>query len=145
MGLWRRTALARARRFYWLWGVAAPLPVGLVVYFLAANLTDAEMILRLVFAAGAAGVVFYIVESFYLRREEKRDKRQSRRKTLEAQGVSSSRARSISTPYTAPATVLANAELDGTRSTSAQDALGATRPGAGRRGQPSPCSEDQRS
>jgi hypothetical protein len=34
------------------------------------------------FAAGAAGVVFYIVESFYLRREEKRDKRQSRPKDI---------------------------------------------------------------
>ena len=43
--------------------------------------TDAEMntrILRLGFAARAAGVVFYITESFYLRREEKLDKRQSR-------------------------------------------------------------------
>jgi hypothetical protein len=35
-------------------------------------------ILRLGFAARAAGVVFYITESFYLRREEKLDKRQSR-------------------------------------------------------------------
>ena len=50
------------------------------VYFIASSLTDADMntrILRLGFAAGAAGVVFYIVESFYLRREEKRDQRQS--------------------------------------------------------------------
>jgi hypothetical protein len=37
-------------------------------------------ILRLGFAAGAAGVVFYIAESYYLRREEKRGKRQSRPK-----------------------------------------------------------------
>jgi hypothetical protein len=75
--------LARARRFYWLWGVVLPLLVGLAVYFLAANLTDAEMgtgMLRLGFAAGAAGVVFYIAESLYLRREEKRGKRQSRPK-----------------------------------------------------------------
>jgi hypothetical protein len=60
-----------------------PSLVGIVVYFLAANLTDAEMdtrILRLGFAAGAAGVVFYIAESFYLRREEKLDKRQRRPK-----------------------------------------------------------------
>jgi hypothetical protein len=64
-------------------GVAVPLLVGLVVYFLAANLTDAEMdtrMLRLGFAAGAAGAVFYIAESFYLRREEKLNKRQSRLK-----------------------------------------------------------------
>jgi hypothetical protein len=59
--------------------VAVPLLVGLVVYFLTANLTDAEMdtrILRLGFAAGAAGVVFYIVESYYLRRDENRNRRQ---------------------------------------------------------------------
>jgi len=75
--------LARARRFYWLWGVGLPLLVGFVVYFITANPTDADMntrILRLGFAAGAAGVVFYIAESYYLRREEKLDKRQRRPK-----------------------------------------------------------------
>jgi hypothetical protein len=63
--------------------VVVPLLVGLIVYFLTGNLTDADMdtrILRLGFAAGAAGVVFYIAESFYLRREEKLKKRQSRPK-----------------------------------------------------------------
>ena len=48
-----------------------------------ANLTDADMntrSLRLGFAAGAAGAVFYIAESYYLRREEKLDKRQRRPK-----------------------------------------------------------------
>jgi len=57
--------------------------VGLVVYFITANLTDADMntrSLRLGFAAGAAGAVFYIAESYYLRREEKLDKRQRRPK-----------------------------------------------------------------
>jgi hypothetical protein len=70
--------VARARRFYWLWGVALPVLVGVVVYFLAANLTETDMntrTLRLGFAVGAAVVVFYIAESFYLRREEKLDKR----------------------------------------------------------------------
>ena len=53
--------MARARRFYWLWSVALPSLVGVVVYFLAANFTDADvMILSLGFAAGAADVVFLL-------------------------------------------------------------------------------------
>jgi hypothetical protein len=71
--------LARSRRFYWLWGVALPLFVGLAVYVLTPDLAENSMqnhVMKLGFAAGAAVVVFYIVESYYLRREENRNRRQ---------------------------------------------------------------------
>jgi len=67
------------RRFHWLWGVAVPLLVGLGVYALTPDLAENSMqnhVMKLGFAAGAAVVVFYIVESYYLRRDENRNRRQ---------------------------------------------------------------------
>jgi hypothetical protein len=66
------------RRFYWLWGVAVPLLVGLGVYALTPDLAENSMqnhVTKLGFAVGAAVVVFYIVESYYLRRDENRNRR----------------------------------------------------------------------
>jgi hypothetical protein len=71
--------LASARRFYWLWGVALPLLVGLGVYALTPALAEnlvQNHVMKLGFALGAAVVVFYIVESYYLRRDENRNRRQ---------------------------------------------------------------------
>ena len=62
--------LARARRFYWLWGVALPLLVGLGVYLLVSVISDSQM-MGLGFGVGAGGVVWYVAETFYLRRQEK--------------------------------------------------------------------------
>ncbi len=62
--------MARARRFYWLWGVALPLLVGLVVYLLMSVITDSQM-MGLGFGVGAGGVVWYVAETYYLRRQEK--------------------------------------------------------------------------
>jgi hypothetical protein len=62
--------LAKARRFYWLWGVVLPLLVGLGVYFLVSVFTDSQMT-GLGFGAGAGGAAWYVAETFYLRRQEK--------------------------------------------------------------------------
>jgi hypothetical protein len=62
--------LARARRFYWLWGVALPLLVGLGVYVFMLVITGSQMT-GLAFGAGAGGAVWYVAETFYLRRQEK--------------------------------------------------------------------------
>jgi hypothetical protein len=67
------------RRFYWLWGVALPLLVGLGAYGFTPDLAENAMqnhVMKLGFAVGAAVVVFYIVESYYLRRDENRNRRQ---------------------------------------------------------------------
>jgi hypothetical protein len=75
----RRPTLARVRRFYWLWGVALPLLVGLGAYGFTPDLAENAMqnhVMKLGFAVGAAVVVFYIVESYYLRRDENRNRRQ---------------------------------------------------------------------
>jgi hypothetical protein len=61
--------VARARRFYWLWGVTLPLLVGLGVYFFMSAITDSQMT-RLGFGVG--GAVWYVAETYYLRRQEKR-------------------------------------------------------------------------
>ena len=71
--------MARVRRFYWLWGVALPLLVGLGAYGFTPDLAENAMqnhVMKLGFAVGAAVVVFYIVESYYLRRDENRNRRQ---------------------------------------------------------------------
>ncbi len=62
--------MARARRFYWLWAVALPLVVGVGVYFLMSDITDSQT-MGLGFGVGAAGIVWYVTETYYLRRQEK--------------------------------------------------------------------------
>jgi len=83
VGPCRRQALARSRRFYWLWGVALPLLVGLGVYALTPELAENPIqnhVMKFGFGVGAAVVVFYIVESYYLRRDENQNRRQRRPK-----------------------------------------------------------------
>jgi hypothetical protein len=50
--------------------VALPLLVGLVVYLLMSVITDSQM-MGLGFGVGAGGVVWYVAETSYLRRQEK--------------------------------------------------------------------------
>ncbi len=66
--------LSRSRRFYWLWGVAVPFLVFLVVHVLVSHFSESQMI------GLAAGVpvgitTWYVAESYYLRREEKQNRR----------------------------------------------------------------------
>jgi hypothetical protein len=58
--------------------VALPLLVAIGVYALSSDLAENSIqnqVLKLGFAVGAAVVVFYIVESYYLRRDENRNRR----------------------------------------------------------------------
>jgi len=75
--------LARSGRLYWLWGVALPLLLVLGVYVLTPDLAENAVqnhVMKLGFAVGAAVVVSYIVESYYLRRDENRNRQQRRPK-----------------------------------------------------------------
>ena len=76
--------MARARRFYWLWAVALPLVVGVGVYFLMSDITDRQT-MGLGFGVGAAGIVWYVTETYYLRRQEK-GKRASDQRSVTRQG-----------------------------------------------------------
>lgn len=62
--------MAKARRFYWLLGVALPFLVGLGLYSLMSVITD-DQAMRLGFGVGGGFVVWYIVETYYLRHQEK--------------------------------------------------------------------------